>query len=125
MPDEEIGDRGGLLDGHQMGGAGYDRKPGVRDPGDQGAGLGGAGDLVLGADQHERGHPDAAELRAHVEGGERLAGGDVAAGVGGAHHLHRPLGDRGLGGGEALREPPVGALRAIGSRPFVRTITPR
>ena len=105
---EQVGDGRGLLDGREVRGAGHQREPGVRYPGDQGAGLGGAGDLVLGADQDQRGHADPAELGAYVEGGERLAGGDVAAGVGGAHHLHGPLDDRGLGGGEAAGEPALG-----------------
>ena len=54
------------------------------------------------------GTPTLAEFGPHVEGGQRLAGGDVAAGVGGADHLHGPLGDRGLGGGEAAGEPALG-----------------
>ena len=60
------------------------------------------------------GTPIAAEFAAYVEGGERLAGGDVAAGVGGADHLDGPLDDRGLGGGEAVGEPALG--RGAGDR---------
>ncbi len=70
MVDEQVGDGGGLLHRHQVGGAGDDREPGVRDAGDQGAGLGGAGDLVVGADQHQGRHPDPAQLGPDVEGGE-------------------------------------------------------
>ena len=65
------------------------------------------------------------ELGADVEGGERLAGGDVAAGVGGADHLHGPLGDRGLGGGEAGGEPALGrgtgdGVEAVGADDHAR-----
>ncbi len=114
VPDQQVGDGGGLLHRHQVAGARHDGEPGVGDAGDQGAGLGGPGDLVLGAHEHESGNADAAEPRPYVEGGERLAGGDVAAGVGGAHHLHGPLGDRGLGGGEPAGEPAFG--RGAGDR---------
>src|SRR5690606_38178768 len=77
VPDQQVGHGGGLLDRHQVGGAGDDGEPGVRDARDQVARLGGPGDLVLRADQHQRRHPDAAESGPHVEGGEGLAGGDV------------------------------------------------
>ena len=63
------------------------------------------------------GHADAAEFGPYVERGQRLAGGDVAAGVGGAHHLHGPLGDRGLRGGEAAGEPAVGGRAGDGVEP--------
>ncbi len=105
---QQVGDGRRLLDRHQVGGAGDDREPGVRDAGHQGAGLGGPGDLVVGADEHERRHADPGQLGPYVERGERLTGGDVAARVGGADHLHRPLGDRGLGRGEPAGEPAVG-----------------
>jgi hypothetical protein len=108
VPDEEVRDGGGLLHRDQVRGAGYDGEAGVRDAGDQGAGLGGAGDLVVRADEDEGRHPDPAELGPYVERGQRLARGDVAAGVGGAHHLHGPLGDRGLRRGEAAGEPALG-----------------
>lgn len=114
VPDQKVGDGGGLLHRHEVGGAGHDGQPGVRHPGDQRAGLGGAGDLVVRADQHQRRHADAAEVGPYVERGEGLAGGDVAARVGGAHHLHGPLGDRGLRGRETTGEPAVG--RGTGDR---------
>ena len=57
MPDEEVGDGGGLLHGDQVRGAGYDREAGVRYAGDQGAGLGGAGDLVVGPTRTRVGTP--------------------------------------------------------------------
>lgn len=81
--------------------------------------------MVLGAHQDERRDADAAEFGTDVEGGEGFAGRDVAAGVGGADHLDGPLDDGRLGGGEAGVNHWSGALRAIGSRPLVRTITPR
>ncbi len=107
MPEQEVRDGGGLLDGDQVRGPGYDREAGVRDAGDQGAGLGGPGDLVVRADEDEGRHADAGEFGPYVEGGQGLAGGDVAAGVGGADHLDGPLGDRGLGRGEPGGEPAV------------------
>ncbi|GAA3211365.1 hypothetical protein GCM10020256_10100 [Streptomyces thermocoprophilus] len=114
MRDEQVGDGRRLLDRHQMGGAGHDGEAGVGNAGDQGACLGGPGDLVLRPDEHQRGHSDTAQFGPYVERGERLAGGDVAAGVRGADHLYGPLGDRGLGGGEPAGEPAVG--RGAGDR---------
>ncbi len=102
-----------------MGGPGDDGEPGVGDAGDQGAGLGGPGDLVLGADEHERGDADAVEGLADVEDGEGLAGGDVAGGVGRTDHLHGPVDDGGLRAGEERGEPLLGGgaghrLQAVG-----------
>ncbi len=124
MPDEQVGDGGGLLDGGEVRGARHQGEPGVGDAGDEGAGLGGAGDPVLGADEDQRGHADPGEVGTDVERGEGLAGGDVAARVGGADHLDGPVRDRRLGGGEARGEPPLGraggegfeAARADGDR---------
>ncbi len=120
VPHQQVGDGRGLLDRDQVGGAGDDGETGVRDAGDQGAGLGGAGDLVVGADQDQGRDADLPELATHVERGECFAGGDVAAGVGGPHHLHGPLGDRGLGGGEPSREPTLRRAARDGVHP-VRT----
>lgn len=117
MSDQQVGDGRGLLYRYQVGGAGHDGEPGVRNARDQGAGLGGAGDLVVGADQDEGRHPDPREVGPHVERGERLAGRDVTAWVGGAHHLHGPLGDRGLGGGEPGGEPALGRGAGDGIEP--------
>ncbi len=125
MPHQQVGDGSGLLDGDQVGRAGDDGEAGVGDAGDQRAGLGGAGDLVVGADEDQGGDADLPEFAAHVEGGERLAGGDVAAGsvvrtIWTAHSVIA---------GWAAAKPPVnhrsGELRAMGSSPLVRTITPR
>lgn len=117
MAHQQVGDGAGLFDRDEVGGSGDDREPCVGDARDQGAGLGRAGDLVLGTGQDERGHADAAEFAPHVEGGQGLAGGDVAAGVGGADHLHRPLGDRGLRGGETAGEPALGRRAGDGVEP--------
>lgn len=118
--DEQVGDGGGLLDGGQVRGTGDDGEPGVGDPGDQGAGLGGTGDLVLRADEDERGDGDPVEGVPHVEDGEGLAGGDVAGGVGRPDHLHGPVHDRGLRTGEHGGEPLLGRgaghrLQAVGA----------
>lgn len=85
--------------------------------GDQGAGLGRAGDLVVRADEDEGRHADPGEFGPYVERGQRLARGDVAAGVGGTHHLDGPLGDRGLRGGEPAGEPAVGRGAGDGVEP--------
>ncbi len=114
MADQQIGDGGGLLDGGEVRGAGDQGEPGVGYPGDQDARVGGRADLVLGADEHQGRHADAAEFRADVEGGQGLAGGDIAAGVGGTDHLYGPLHDRGLGRGEAGGEPAL--RRGAGDR---------
>lgn len=108
MGEQEIGDRAGLLDGRQVRGAGHQREPGVRYPRDQGARVTGPGHPVLGPDHDQRGDRDAAQLRTDVERGQGLAGGDVAPGVGGPHHLDGPLDDGGLRGGERGREPALG-----------------
>ncbi len=105
MSEQEVGDGCRLLDRGQGGAARDESEPCVRYARDQGPGVAGTGDLVLGADQDERGSTDPAEIGPDVEGGECLAGGDVAAGVGGTHHLDGPLDDGGLGGGEARGEP--------------------
>lgn len=125
MHQQQVADGGGLLDRREVRGPGDERQAGVRYPGDQRAGLGGPGDLVLRPDQHQGGHADPAQGAADVERREGLAGGDVAPGIGGADHLHGPFDDGGLRGGEAGVNQRSGAVRAIGSRPLVRTITPR
>lgn len=107
VPDQEIGDGPGLLHRYEVRGARYDGEPRVRDAGDQRTGLRGASDLVVGADEDKGRHPDTGEFGPDVERGEGLAGGDVAAGVGGTDHLHGPVGDRGLRGGEPAGEPAV------------------
>lgn len=117
VPYQQVGDGRGLLDRDQVGGAGDDRETGVGNAGDQGSGLGGAGDLVVGADEDQGGHADPAEFTAHVERGEGLAGGDVAAGVGGPHHLHGPLGDRGLGCRVPAGEPALRGAAGDGVEP--------
>ncbi len=126
MPYQQVGDRCRLLHGDQVRGAGYDGEAGVRYPGDQRAGLGGSGDLVVGADENEGGDADVAQFDAYVERGERLAGRDVAAGVGGAHHsctAHWVI--AGCAAAKPLVNQRSGEDRAIGSRPLLRTITPR
>lgn len=106
MREQEIGDGSGLLDRGQVRGAGDQGQPGVGYARDQGAGIAGPGDLVLGPDQDERGDTDPAQFPTDVEGGEGLAGGYVAPGVGGPDHLDGPLDDGRLRGGEPRGEPP-------------------
>ncbi|GFN00239.1 hypothetical protein Sfulv_50490 [Streptomyces fulvorobeus] len=120
MREEQVGDGRGLLDGGQVRGAGDEGEPGVGYPGDERAGLGGSGDVVLGTHEDEGGDADTPEFGADVEGGQRLARGDVAAGIGRAYHLDGPFDDGRLGGREAGGEPCLGGgpghrLQAVGA----------